>query len=464
MLKSIVAMFVAIAMLAACQPAPQPRPTEPPTVPATPTAVIPPTSTATPPPTATAVPTTAPATAPTVVPTGVPTLALTAQPTTAPMLQVQVNSPDVGYLNVRDTPSAGGALVAQVKDEAMLDVLSPERADTAKGLVGQQGQWLKVRTSEGKEGFVATWYLRLPGTSPAPALQPTAILPTPEAGGAELELFNRTNALRAQSGLPPYTMANRLNAAAQRHSQDMANTGQIGHIGSDGSSAKRRVLDTGYGDWPVGENVFGGVATVDDVWQFWSGDPDHRNGLLSQQFRDVGVYVARGKSGMFYYTMDFGARPPQAPEPTATPVPTLVSVVPLPPTATPNPALDSALLLFDRTNALRTQNGLPPYKLNDKLNASAQRHSQDMAGTGKIDHAGSDGSTARRRILDTGYEAQFTGENIFGGMVTVDDTWDYWVNDPPHRDILLNKLFTDIGVSVVKGARGAYYYTMDLAR
>ena len=464
MFKFISAMFVAVAMLAACQPAPQPRPTEPPTVPAIPTAVTAPTPTAAPPPTATAAPTIAPTTARTVVPTLAPTTAPTTQPTTAPMLQVQVSSPDVGYLNVRDSPSASGALVAQVKDEAMLDVLSPERADTAKGLVGQQGQWLKVRTSEGKEGFVAAWYLRLPGASPTPALQPTAIPPTSEAGSAELELFNRTNALRAQSGLPPYHIANRLNAAAQRQSQDMAGTGQVSHTGSDGSIAKQRVLDTGYGDWPVGENVFGGVATVDDVWQFWSSDPDHRNGLLSQQFRDVGIHVAKGKGGMFYYTMDFGARPPQAPEPAATPMPTPVSVVPLPPTATPNPALDSAVTLFDRTNALRTRNGLPPYKFNDKLNASAQRHSQDMAGTGKIDHAGSDGSTARRRILDTGFEAQFTGENIYGGMVTVDDAWDYWVNDPPHRDVLLNKLFTDIGISVVKGARGTYYYTIDLAR
>jgi uncharacterized protein YkwD len=113
---------------------------------------------------------------------------------------------------------------------------------------------------------------------------------------------------------------------------------------------------------------------------------------------------------------------------------------------------------------LRAANGLPPYRLNDKLNASAQRHSQDMASTGNIDHTGSDGSTAKRRILDTGYEAQFTGENIYGGMATVDAAWDYWVNDPPHRDILLNKLYTDIGISVVKGKGQTFYYTMDLAR
>jgi uncharacterized protein YkwD len=457
MSKLLCAMLIVMVMLAACRPAPQPVPTEPPTVPAQPTAVITPTSTPTPSPTATAVPTTAPTATPTVAPTVAP-----AQPTPTPALRVQVNSPDAGFVNVRDTPSTSGALVAQAKDGTLLDVLSA--ADTARGQVGQPGQWLKVRTSEGKEGFVAAWYLSLPGTSPAPAPQPTVLPPTPETGSAEMDLFNRTNALRAQSGLLPYRMANRLNAAAQRQSQDMASTGEVSHTGSDGSNVEQRVMDTGYGNWPVAENVFGGSVTVDDAWQFWTSDPIHRGGLLSPQFYDVGIRVAKGKSSTYYYTMVFGARPPQAPEPTATPMPTPVLVVAPPPTPTPNPALDSALTLFNRTNALRAQNGLPPYTLNDKLNASAQRHSQDMANTGKIDHTGSDGSTARQRILDTGYEAQFTGENIYGGMATIDDAWDYWASDPSHRDILLNKLFTDIGISVVKGTRGTFYYTMDLAR
>jgi uncharacterized protein YkwD len=455
MSKLICAMLVVIVMLAACRPAPQPAPTEPPTVPARPTAITAPTSTPTLPPTATAVPTTVPTVPPTTAPTEAPAQP-TPVPTTAPTLRAQVISPDAGYLNVRDIPSASGALVAQVKDGALLDVL--DAADTARGQVGQQGQWLKVRTSDDKEGFVAAWYLRLPGTSPAPTLQPTTVTPTLEIGSAELDLFNRTNALRAQSGLPPYRMMNRLNAAAQRHSQDMADTGNVSHAGSDSSDVKQRVLDTGYGDWPVGENVFGGVATVDDVWQFWSSDPDHRNELLSTQFRDVGINVAKGNSNTYYYTMDFGARPPQAADSAPTPVPGAT------PSPTPNPALDAVMVLFNRTNALRAQNGLPPYKLNDKLNASALRHSQDMADTGNIVHSGSDGSTPKQRELDTGYEAQWVGENIYAGSASLDDPWEFWTTDPPHLDNLLNKQYVDIGIGAVKGTQGMYYYTMDLAR
>src|SRR5512136_1294020 len=110
MYRYISAMLVAIVMLAACRPAPQPAPTEPPAVPAGPTAVAASSSipTLAAPPTATSVPTTAPTAAPT-------------QPTPVPALRVQVNSPDVGFVNVRDAPATSGTLVAQAKDGATLD-------------------------------------------------------------------------------------------------------------------------------------------------------------------------------------------------------------------------------------------------------------------------------------------------------------------------------------------------------
>jgi len=89
----------------------------------------------------------------------------------ASALQVQIASPDVGYLNMRSAPSASGALVTQSPDKAVLDVL--EVADVARGKIGKQGQWLWVRTSDGKEGYVAAWYVRLPDSSPTPTPAPS---------------------------------------------------------------------------------------------------------------------------------------------------------------------------------------------------------------------------------------------------------------------------------------------------
>lgn len=304
MIKYLFAACVALATLTACQSAPQSVSAESSTT-LSPTVTVAPSATATTAPTP--VPTAIPSAAPTITPTSQPT----ATPTTAPTFQVQVNSPDVGYVNVRDASSTSGALVSQAKDKATLDVLEP--ADAARGKVGQMGQWLKIRTPDGKEGFVAAWYLSLPGVSPAPvSLLGASPAPTslpPDLAGVALELFNRANAFRVQNGLPPYRFSSLLAASAERHSQDMAETGIIDHTGSDGSTVRQRVGDTGYGDWPADEVVFGGMATVDNAWQFWTTDPHHRAVLLNPKLVEAGVSVDKGSRGTFYYTMDFGARP-----------------------------------------------------------------------------------------------------------------------------------------------------------
>jgi len=294
MLKYLSVAIIALAALTACQAVPQSVSAESPTI-LSPTVTVPPSATAMTSPTS--VPTATPSAVPTITPTSQPA----ATPTTAPAFQVQVNSPDVGYVNVRDAPLSNGALITRANDRSTLDVLEP--ASTARAKVGQMGQWLKVRTSDGKEGFAAAWYLSLPGASPAPTSPP------PDLAGAALELFNRANAFRVQNGLPTYRFSGQLAASAQRHSQDMAQTGIIDHTGSDGSTVRQRVRDTGYGDWPTDEVVFGGMATVDDAWQFWTTDPHHRAVLLNPSLLEAGVSVEKGSRGKFYYTMDFGARP-----------------------------------------------------------------------------------------------------------------------------------------------------------
>ena len=77
-------------------------------------------------------------------------------------------------LRVRSQPSLAGSLVTTVKAGRQLTVLDP--AANARDKVGKQNQWLKVRTPDGKEGYVAAWYVTLddaaPGTpaaGPAPA-------------------------------------------------------------------------------------------------------------------------------------------------------------------------------------------------------------------------------------------------------------------------------------------------------
>ena len=78
---------------------------------------------------------------------------------------LQVNSPEVGYLNIRNSPSTSGALVTRVNDQATLGALEPE--DAVRQKVGQQGAWLKVQTPDGQIGYAAAWYLKLADVKPS---------------------------------------------------------------------------------------------------------------------------------------------------------------------------------------------------------------------------------------------------------------------------------------------------------
>ncbi len=87
-------------------------------------------------------------------------------PPDKPTIQVQVHSPEVGYLNMRHAPYVGSELVEQLKDGAILGALEDEA--TSRSKVGQSGQWLWVRSPSGKTGYVAAWYLKMPANEQPP--------------------------------------------------------------------------------------------------------------------------------------------------------------------------------------------------------------------------------------------------------------------------------------------------------
>ena len=74
----------------------------------------------------------------------------------------------ISDLNVRDAPGLHGNVVWTVAGDIRLEVL--EDPATAAAKVGVPGQWLRVRTSSLKEGFVAAWYVT--ATKPADARKP----------------------------------------------------------------------------------------------------------------------------------------------------------------------------------------------------------------------------------------------------------------------------------------------------
>jgi len=127
------------------------------------------------------------------------------------------------------------------------------------------------------------------------------------------DLLALINNARLSQGLYPYVVSLELSAAAQRHSEDMASTGQISHTGSDGSSSTQRVLEAGYGVYEFGlvvsENIYGGIGEADVPFDTWMGQPDARSNLLHAQYREAGIGVASNAEGRLFWTLNVGAQP-----------------------------------------------------------------------------------------------------------------------------------------------------------
>ncbi len=109
-----------------------------------------------------------------------------------------------------------------------------------------------------------------------------------------------------------------------------------------------------------------------------------------------------------------------------------------------------ARTFLDRTNSLRSSQGVRPLNEHDTLTRKAEAWAQHMARTGTLAHSNlSDGlSGLRWRSL---------GENVGYSSATRDTLktiHDMFVRSSGHRANLVNSRFTHMGVGVAKDSRG----------
>lgn len=143
---------------------------------------------------------------------------------------------------------------------------------------------------------------------PAPArtaATPPTTLPTtdiPVATGPAARVVALTNAARERAGCDPLTTDDRITAAAQDHSTDMAARGYFAHDSLDGRGFADRMRAAGYPS-PGAENIAMGQGSADEVVAAWLDSPGHRRNIEDCSLRTIGVgYVADGD----YWTQDFG--------------------------------------------------------------------------------------------------------------------------------------------------------------
>lgn len=148
-----------------------------------------------------------------------------------------------------------------------------------------------------------------PPTTPAPTTPPTTSPPatsppggTPEPAGPADEVVALVNAARADAGCGALRVDDRLTAAAQGHSDDMAAKGYFSHTSLDGRSFADRVRAAGYPD-PGGENIAQGQRSARAVHEAWMNSEGHRANILNCSFTAIGVGL---HADTWTWTQNFG--------------------------------------------------------------------------------------------------------------------------------------------------------------
>jgi uncharacterized protein YkwD len=139
-----------------------------------------------------------------------------------------------------------------------------------------------------------------------------------EISAATLCLVNQE---RARNGELPLQVSDRLEEAAQSHSDEMVSENYFAHIAPSGLTPATRVQDTGYIPNPqvgyaLGENLAWGtlsLSTPSAIVASWIASPEHLANILYSPYRDTAIGVApaapaslaNGQPGAVY-TQEFG--------------------------------------------------------------------------------------------------------------------------------------------------------------
>lgn len=157
------------------------------------------------------------------------------------------------------------------------------------------------------------------------------------------------------------------------------------------------------------------------------------------------------------------AAPSVTAPPTPIPAESPVAVTPPPAPATGRPATPPGLerQLVDLVNTERAKVGCAPLRIDPKLHAAAQKHTDDMVARAFFDHVNPDGARADARLSAAGYRWSQWGENLDRGPSAPGTVVSRWMDGGIHQSNMLDCGFKDVGIGVATGPAGLYW-TQDL--
>ncbi|MFD2172921.1 CAP domain-containing protein [Rhodobacter lacus] len=121
-----------------------------------------------------------------------------------------------------------------------------------------------------------------------------------------VRVLEAVNALRGARGTAPVVLSPALNAAAERHSRDMAAQNRPWHWGSDGSSPVDRARQAGFTGKFLGENISETYETETETLSAWMALADTRDVILNPSATQMGFGWFQEPSGKIWWTMVSG--------------------------------------------------------------------------------------------------------------------------------------------------------------
>lgn len=116
--------------------------------------------------------------------------------------------------------------------------------------------------------------------------------------------------------------------------------------------------------------------------------------------------------------------------------------------------------MVDFINSTRLQEGLGKLNYDVMMNEVARKHSENMVEHGFFDHTDTEGFTVSDRVSEGGYRVSLVGENLAFGQLNAMFAHENLMNSLGHRENILNKDYSYVGVGVAFSEENVPYFTV----
>ena len=158
-----------------------------------------------------------------------------------------------------------------------------------------------------------------PAATPSPTPSPTPTATECPFGDYKSAVVAEVNSIRSRAqvcGGVNYPAVgglgwnSQLEAAAAKHSTDMAVNNFFAHVGSDGSRIGSRASAAGYGYRAVGENIAAGQTSAAQVAGDFLGSASHCANMMTASFVEIAVSCKSNPNStyQYYWTLTMGNR------------------------------------------------------------------------------------------------------------------------------------------------------------